>query len=93
MNKKFIEKNCIELEKAADEKINREIRELRAYNQGYKCGCEDIAKMYTAKNDEIVKQLLSESIISPADDEAYITLDRAIEIVKGGGVDEKSKET
>lgn len=32
------------LEKKADEKMNREIRESQAYNQGYKQACEDYFK-------------------------------------------------
>lgn len=38
------EKICDELEKAADEKMSREIRESQAYNQGYKQACEDYFK-------------------------------------------------
>lgn len=43
--------------------------------------------------DKVVSQLLSECIIPAVDDSPYIMLDRAIDIVKYGGVDEKSKET
>lgn len=32
------------LKKNADEKMNREIRESQAYNQGYKQACEDYFK-------------------------------------------------
>lgn len=32
------------LQKNADEKMNREIRESQAYNQGYKQACEDYFK-------------------------------------------------
>lgn len=38
------EKICNELEKAADMKMSREIRESQAYNQGYKQACEDYFK-------------------------------------------------
>ena len=38
------EKICDELEKAVDNKMNREIRESQAYNQGYKQACEDYFK-------------------------------------------------
>lgn len=44
------------LQKNADEKMNREIRESRAYNQGYKQACEDYLKelkadLYFAKTE------------------------------------------
>lgn len=38
------EKICDELEKAADEKMGREIGGSQAYNQGYKRACEDYFK-------------------------------------------------
>ena len=38
------EKITDRLQKNADEKMNREIRESQAYNQGYKQACEDYFK-------------------------------------------------
>jgi DNA-binding GntR family transcriptional regulator len=47
---------------------------------------DEINRIPTAYDvDKVVEQLLSESLCARADDEAFIVLDNAIEIVKGGG--------
>lgn len=44
IKKDEFEEICNELEKVADEKMSREIRESQSYNQGYKQACEDYFK-------------------------------------------------
>ena len=44
---------------------------------------DDIPTAYDV--EKVVEQLLSESLCARADDEAFIMLDNAIDIVKGGG--------